>query len=186
MITPKIQFPPKFQPAEGDMVVSNEAVLAHITPEEVWPYLVNISDWERFTKDVMDAQFLDPNVEDPHLYPKVEFEYRTAGMSLVARTLECIKPKDDRPGRISWEGTIKEDGHDEFNFVQAWLVSMAPDHSTHIITEVVGRGKQATPALAAKLHIINAEWLEGLSLYVGKHLTQTNHPRNPSTGPDVK
>lgn len=154
-----------------------------ISPEEIWPYLINISDWDRFAKDLTDTQFVDPSIEDPHLFAKVQFEYREAGQSLVAHVLECITPKDDRPGRISWEGCIKGKDGAEFSFCHAWLLAMAPDHGTRIVSEMSVKGDLATQSLLDEFHTINGNWIEGLAEYTLKHLTQTNHPRHPMNGP---
>lgn len=183
MITQTIQWPPAFEPSLADGTVSNEIITRELVPEEIWPYLVNISDWDRFTKDVMDAAFIDPSVEDPHLFAKAEFTYKTAGLDLAAHVLECVKPKADRPGRISWEGNVQGKDGAQFSFVQAWLVTMAPDHGTRLLTEMSIKGTLATEERLADLHRINGEWLEGLVAYTIKHLTETNHPRFPANGP---
>lgn len=183
MIHQKIEWPSAYSPEKADGIVSNEIQVKELTPEEIWPYLINISDWDRFAKGVMDANFVDPSIDDPHLFHKAEFEYRTAGMSLAAQVLECVKPKDDRPGRISWEGSIKGESGAEFRFVQAWLLVMAPEHGTTVTTEMSIIGSGATDEVLAQLHEINGNWLEGLVTYTRKHLTETNHPRTPGYGP---
>ena len=183
MITDKIIWPPAYDPSLADGIVSNELIVKHMTPEELWPYLINISDWDRFSKDVTDTQFIDPSVEDPHLFAKAEFEYSEAGLNLAAHVLECVKPKADRPGRISWEGNIKGKDGAEFSFCQAWLLAMAPDHGTRILTEMSVKGSLATDELLGSFHNINRMWLEGLAEYTLKHLTQTNHPCQPMDGP---
>lgn len=183
MIHPQIEWPKGFTPATADGIVSNEVVVKEIVPEELWPYLINISDWNRFASGVMDATFIDPSIQDPHLFPKVEFTYRTAGMSLAAHVLEAIPPKDDRAGRISWEGAIKGEAGKEFSFVQAWLIVMAPDHGSRILTEMVVKGSGATDEVLSQLHDINGKWIEGLVEYTRKHLVETNHPRFPDHGP---
>ena len=127
------------------------------------PYLINISDGDRFPKPVTDTQFIDPSVEDPHLFAKAEFEYSEAGLNLAAHVLECVKPKADRPGRISWEGNIKGKDGAEFSFCQAWLLAMAPDNGTRILTEMSVKGSLATDELLGSFHNINRMWLEGLA-----------------------
>lgn len=183
MIHPEIQWPPAYEPALADGIVSNEIEVKDLTPEEIWPYLTNISDWNRFSKDVMDATFIDPSIEDPHLFPKAEFTYKEAGLDLAAHTLEVTKPKDDRAGRISWEGNVTGGNEARFSFCHAWLVAMGPGgKGVRILTEMSIKGNLASDTLLNTLHTINGEWLEGLVKYVTKHLTETNHPRNPADG----
>lgn len=184
MIHPEIQWPPAYEPALADGIVSNEIEVKDLTPEEIWPYLTNISDWDRFTKDVMDATFTDPSIEDPHLFPKAEITYKEAGLDLAAHVLEVVKPKDDRAGRISWEGNVVSGNEASFSFCHAWLIAMGPGgKGCRILTEMSIKGSLASDSTLGSFHNINGLWLEGLVAYVRKHLTETNHPRNPSSGP---
>lgn len=180
MIHQEIQWPPAFEPAKADGTVSNEIDVKDLTPEDIWPYLLNISDWDRFTKDVMDADFMDPSVEDVHIFPKAEFTYKEAGLDLVGRALEVIAPKADRPGRISWEGSVQGDKENKFEFCHAWLLVMGPHgKGTHIESQMSLKGSLVNEALIGQFHNINGMWLQGLVNYVEKHLRETNHPRHP-------
>lgn len=177
MITPKIEFPHGYDPADARQFITTSQSVKGLTPGEIWQYLINISDWDRFAPSLMDADFIDPQVQDPHLFHKAEFTYTTPAMKLEARVLECIPPKADRPGRISWRAVKQGDAGKQFEMVQAWVIEIGPDHETQIITEAALDGPLATDAVAEEMRTINDRWVPGLVEYVTKKLTQTNHPR---------
>lgn len=188
MITDRINWPPKHAPENADAHITSRIVTDKVSPEQVWPYLTNLSDWPRFTRDIADTQFTDITIADPHLFHKAQFIVNTDRFSLVANVLEAVPPKADRPGRISFEGEATGKGQLEgirFTFVQACLLCELHDHSLQATSEIVLFGDDVKKFMTmdpATIDNFNTEWLHGLIGYVTDHEAHTNHPRNPSSG----
>lgn len=188
MINDNIKFPAKYDPANADAHISETVISKQFTAGDAWQYLINLSDWTRFNNDIIDVNFIDSSINDPHLFPKVEFHFRTQNFDITAHVLECIEPKADRPGRISWEGVATSMGNIpkiKVQFVHAFLVDNQNNKSTRIVSEIsiLGKDIRKLESIEPKqITSLNYSWLQGLSKYVTRHVKATNHPRNPQHG----
>ena len=128
MITDKIRWDRKYTPDDADAFGEAQMMVKDTTPEIVWRNLINMSDWNRFDKRIVDINFQDPSQIDPHLFDKAQFYYNTStGKEIRCTVIDFVHPKDDRSGRLAYEGTaFDSDGHQLFTLVAEFLVGV-PD-----------------------------------------------------------
>lgn len=172
MITDRIIWPGHYNLSEADCNVESDITAEGLTAEQVWPYLINISDINRFSSEIAAANPLDPQVSDPHLFGKEEFTIDADHYTAHARVLEAIPPKDDRPGRITWEGEAQLKNSDKtFTFVHAWVLGVEKGkEGLSIISAMSIKGKDLDGQFFADL---NRQWLTRLVAHVRRqnHLT---------------
>lgn len=184
MINDRIIWPKHYDPAKADINVEAEATAEGITAEELWPYLTNISDIQKLVHEVVDAEPLDPNTDDPHLYPKEEFSIDTTEFTAHFRVLEAIPPKGDRVGRITWDGeATPKQGGKPMRIIHAWVLEVEKGEKLNVLSAFSVTGNAVS---ADYFDAFNRKWVNALVKYtIGKE-THTNHPRHPSSGAMVK
>ena len=128
MITDKIRWDRKYTPNDADAFGEAELIVNDSTPQIVWRNLINMSDWPRFDKRIVDINFQDPSQIDPHLFDKAQFFYATStGKTIRCNVIDFVHPKDDRSGRLAYEGTAFDENNKElFTLVAEFLVGV-PD-----------------------------------------------------------
>lgn len=127
MITDKIKFKPGFAKADSKTFSEAGVEVEGLTPERIWRNLCNISIWSRVNPMIVDIQPLDPGDSDPHLFDKMQFNYDlTSGKKVVAQVIFFQSPKDDRAGRLAYQGTIMSDGK-ELNEITVEFMVGVPD-----------------------------------------------------------
>lgn len=184
MITDRIIWPGHYKVSEADFNVEADVAADGLSAEQVWPYLINIADIDRFAREISDAEPLDPQVNDPHLYSKEEFTINADRYTAHARVLEAIPPKGDRVGRITWEGEAQIKNSDQkFSFVHARVLYVEKPGKLYVVSALSIKGKTPGEQFFANL---NQGWLNRLVQYVRRKETRTNHPRKPSSGAMVK
>ena len=141
MITEKIKFSPEFVKQDAASYCFAEVETENLTPARIWRNLCNISVWNRFNPDVVDIQPLDPGDNDPHLFDKMQFNYDLAsGQHVAAQVIFCQSPKDDRPGRLAYQGTVVADNKDVNEFIVEVIVGV-PDHTSHVTVQAAMSAK---------------------------------------------
>lgn len=128
MITDKIKFKPGFAKEDSKTYSSAGIEVKGLTPERIWRNLCNISIWTRLNPSIVDIQPFDSADTDPHLYDKMQFNYDLkCGKRVVAQVIFFQHPKDDRPGRLAYQGTVMEGDKEENEIVVEFMVGV-PDH----------------------------------------------------------
>lgn len=190
MIKDRIVWPPKFDPEKTKAYSENSIEVNGLTPEEIWPYLINISDWDRINNAIVSANFIDPSINDPHLFGGAEFVYKTDSLEIHARVLEAIPPKGDRPGRISYEAEASTINGDEtpqtFDFVRAWLLGVPDKEGNFEVATAISFKGDGMDEFVEKnesgISTFDSDSFHGLMKLVGIREYTTNHPRKPSSG----
>lgn len=135
MITDKIKFKPGYAKEDSKTFASAGVMEEGITPERIWRNLDNISVWPRFCDSIVDIQYLDSSDNDPHLFDKAQFNYTMAdGIRVDAQVICFTHPKDDRVGRMAYQGTLSKDGKPINEMVAEFIVGV-PDHSGKLDVE---------------------------------------------------
>ena len=175
MIADKIIWPKHYNPAEADYNVEAEVVIDKITGEELWPYLTNIADITRTNCEFVDAEPVDPNVNDPHLKKGEEFTLQTDEYTARCRVVETVAPKDDRPGRFAWEGVgMLTNSPEKFTFMHMWTIDVTKrDEGLRVVSNLSVKGKVLSEQFFAD---INQKSLAGLVRYTAGKESHTNHP----------
>lgn len=134
MITDRIKFKPGFAKEDSKTFASGGVEVKGIEPDRLWRNLTNISAWPRYSEAIVDINFEDTGTNDPHLYDKAQFNYDLAnGMHVVAQVIFFQHPKEDRPGRLAYQGTVfNADGKCINEMVGEFLVGV-PDGRREIL-----------------------------------------------------
>lgn len=126
MITDKIKFKPGYAKADSKSYADAGVEVKGISAERIWRNLTNISVWPRMYKDIVDIQYEDSSDNDPHLFDKAQFNYDLDdGSKVVAQVIEFVAPKDDRVGRLAYQGTVMRDGKEVNSLVMEFMVGVA-------------------------------------------------------------
>lgn len=166
MITDKVIWPKHYDPTKADINVKSEIKAPGVTAEELWPYLINMADMSKLNKEIVDVEPSDSNVNDPHLKAKERFRITTSEYTADLHVLECIAPKGDRPGRISWEGSGKLNNSEKtFNFIQAVVLGVEKGDVAEIMSAMSVTGKVLSEQYFEEL---NENWISNLIKYVEK------------------
>lgn len=166
MITDKIIWPKHYNPAHADINVEAEVAADGVSAEQLWPYLTNISDISKLVHEVVDADPLDSSINDPHLFPKEEFALCTTQYCARLRVLEATAPKDDRAGRITWEGEGRINNSEQtFRVVHAWVLDVDKADKLNVLSTISVTGKVLDEQYFADL---NQKWLTALVAYARK------------------
>ncbi|MCM1022262.1 MAG: hypothetical protein NC343_08155 [Muribaculum sp.] len=170
MITDKVQWPAKYGTEKADIHVSTQIEVENITSEQVWPNAINLSNWFRYSRGIVDAEFVDSSIEDPHLFKHAEFTIRTDNYIATSIVLTTVEPKGDRPGRLAIESVVHavNNPDDTMQLVYELVLSVPHDGKTTIESEINAFGQMAktdTAVVKEKLNELNRQWLIGLIKY---------------------
>lgn len=145
MITDKIKFKPDYAKEDSKTFVSAGVEVEGIAPELIWRNLTNISAWSRLDSSIVDIQYLDSSDNDPHLFDKSQFNFDLAnGTKIIAQVIEFTHPKDDRPGRLAYQGTIEKEGKVVNQMVAEYMVGV-PDHKGILTVAAAMSCKEEVP-----------------------------------------
>lgn len=174
MITDKIVWPQKYSTEKADVHIGAHVRVDNISAEQIWPNAINIANWNRYSHGIVDAEFVDSNIKDPHLFKKAEFTLRTDRYTAVAVVLDAIEPKDDRPGRLAIETEVHatDNPDSKMTIVHELLLSVEHDGATAVASEINAFGDMASHSAAKvkdKLAELNHQWIVGLIKYTAAH-----------------
>ncbi|MFJ9629835.1 SRPBCC domain-containing protein [Streptomyces sp. NPDC101175] len=159
-----INWPAKYLPGTGDNFVSNEVIVAGVTAAQVWRFLIDTSEWERYYDNVADISF--PHGGGPRLTAQLDFSFGTFGFPpLAAQVVEFQSPSEGVPGRLSW--TAKQEGEPEqrLDVLHAWLVEDLPGGRVRVLTQETQIGRPAVALASERPNpMLNGHqaWLDGL------------------------
>lgn len=185
MINDRIKRPSGYAPAHTDAHISLHLHAKGLSPEQIWPYLTNLSDWPRFARAIEEAHFTDMTITNQHLDNNSQFIVNTERFTLVCKMLEIVSPKADRPGYISFEGNATGKQMFEgtkFSFVHICILSPCHNNGLEAASEISLLGddvKQFMTVNPATIDNFNTEWLHGLIKYVKKHRQYLLPPPQP-------
>ncbi len=175
MITDRIEWPKNYGNEKADIHVSQQVEVENITGEQIWPNATNIANWSKYSHGIVDAEFVDPSVEDPHLFKKAELSLRTDKYVALATVLTVVEPKGDRPGRLAIETQVHTIDNPDYmmTLVHEFMVSVEHKGKTTVASEINAFGplaKTATAKVKDTITRLNDQWLSGLLKY-----TATRH-----------
>lgn len=158
-----IIWPEEYTPGTTDNYCSNEVIVAGLTAQEVWPYLIHPFVWPMYYTNSSDVEFLNPTHKE--LVEGIRFRFKTFGFPIEAQVTECVSPTKDEPARLAWHGWAEGDADTRLDVIHAWLVEDLPGNRVRILTQESQIGKPAQDLAKAKPNpMINGhqDWLEGL------------------------
>ncbi|KAM5343632.1 hypothetical protein ACJ41O_012169 [Fusarium nematophilum] len=167
-----IIWPEKFLPGTTDNFVSNEVIVRGVTAAQVWPYLVDISQWDKYYCNVSR---ITPPASGPILKQGDIFKFTTFATSLVSEVTESVAPTTDLAGRIAWRAW--HDGGDltKLEIYHAWIVEDLDWGVVRVLTQESQIGKPASIISRVKpnpMLLGHQSWLNGLTNYA-KEKTKT-------------
>lgn len=155
MITDNIKFKPGFAKEDSKTYSSAGVEVRGLSPERLWRNLCNISIWNRLNPSIVDIQPLDSADTDPHLFDKMQFNYDLdCGKRVVAQVIFFQPPKDDRPARLAYQGTIM-DGDKELDEIVVEFMIGVPDHHGVLTVDAAMSSRNEIPE--APVHDFGAE-----------------------------
>lgn len=178
MITDKIKFKPGFAQEDAASYNFAEVEVDNVTPERIWRNLCNISVWNRFNSSIVDIQPLDSADNDPHLFDKMQFYYDlNCGKRVMAQVIFFQHPKDDRAGRLAYQGTVM-DGDKEINSITVEYMIGVPDHKGRFTLQCAKSAKSEIPESAKKTVLAlsrtpSPTWLSGARSMTDKNLSSS-------------
>lgn len=158
-----IEWPEGYLPGFSDNFASNEVIVAGLTAQRVWPYLVTATVWPRYYANASDIAF--HNDAAPVLTRGTRFRFSTFGFPVEAEVTECIPPMNGGPGRLAWHGWVEGDAEHRLDVHHAWLIEDLPAGRVRILTQETQNGKPAKDLASANPNpMINGhqDWLVGL------------------------
>ncbi|HIH0452674.1 TPA: SRPBCC domain-containing protein [Vibrio cholerae] len=168
---PSISWPAEYTPGTTDNFSSNEVIVEGLTVNDVWPYLVNTSEWPKYYKNASDIHFYKET--GPLLSAHSRFRFTTFGFLVESQVVEFQAPtKQQDVARIAWHGWVEGDQEHRLDVHHAWLLQNLPGHRVRILTQESQTGEPAkTLATSLPNPMINAhqDWLNGLVKAAKKH-----------------
>jgi hypothetical protein len=158
-----IIWPKKYTPGTTDNYCSNEVIIAGLSTEEVWKYLVNPFAWPEYYPNSSDIEFVDDNQKI--LDVDVRFRFKTFGFPIQAKVTECVPPVPNEAARLAWHGWAEGDEETRLDVIHAWLIEDLPGDRVRILTQESQIGKPAIELANTKPNpMINGhqDWLDGL------------------------
>ncbi|KAJ4264205.1 hypothetical protein NW762_005399 [Fusarium torreyae] len=161
-----IIWPQKYLPGTTDNYVSNEVIVKDLTAADVWPFLVDITKWEKYYNNVSQ---ITPPTSGPHLKEGDKFKFSTFGFApLPAEVLESVAPTDKSPGRIAWRAWQDGDEKSALDVYHAWIVEDLEWGVVRVLTQESQIGKPAQELSVQKpnpMLLGHQDWLDGLIKY---------------------
>ena len=168
---PSISWPAEYMPGTTDNFSSNEVIVEGLTVNDVWPYLINTSEWPKYYKNASDIHFYKET--GPRLSAHSRFRFTTFGFLVESQVVEFQAPtKQKGVARIAWHGWVEGDQEHRLDVYHAWLLQNLPGHRVRILTQESQIGEPAkTLATSLPNPMINAhqDWLNGLVKVAKKH-----------------
>lgn len=158
-----INWPAKYLPGTTDNFVSNELIVTGLTAEEVWPHLVDPTQWETYYDN---ASQVTPPSPGPQLKKGDTFSFSTFGFPpLRSQCLESIPPTKTTPGRLGWSASQEGDEDSAMDVYHAWIVEDLSGGRVRILTQESQIGKPAVELKGQKPNPMlnkHQDWVEGL------------------------
>ena len=159
-----IQFPTKFLPGTTDNFVSNEVIAKGLTVSEVWKYLVDTAQWEKYYDNATNIELT--NQDDTVLHFGERFRFDTFGFPIDAQVMEYVAPsEDDQTARLSWHGWNDGDEDSSIDVYHAFLIEALPENRVRLLTQESQIGKSAAEMAVSKPNTMlngHQDWLDGL------------------------
>lgn len=160
-----INFPTMFTPGTTDNFVSNEVIVKDLTVFDIWKYLIDSSQWEKYYDNAANIKL--SNGENSLLHYGETFHFDTFGFPIDAQVMELVEPTADHPvARLAWHGWNKEGApEDQIDVYHAFLIEALPDHRVRLLTQESQIGKGAADLAVQKPNpMLNGHqaWLDGL------------------------
>ncbi len=171
MILQNINFPSKFTPGLTDNFVSNEVIAKNLNVFDVWNYLIDTNQWEKYYDNVANIKLT--NSHNSRLHYGEVFHFNTFGFPIDAQVMELQEPnKDNRIARIAWHGWNNSTNPDEqIDVYHAFLIHDLPENRVRLLTQESQLGKAAADlAIQNPNPMLNGHqaWLDGL-VYAAKN-----------------
>jgi len=157
-----INWPEGYIPGFTDNFASNEVIVAGLSANKVWPYLVEAPRWPDYYGNSANVRM--PDGAGPELAVGTRFYFETFGFPVDAEVVEFVAPTGYGPGRIAWHGWSGE-GVTRLDVHHAWLVEDLSDGRVRILTQETQNGQPAKDLATTKPNpMINGhqDWLDGL------------------------
>lgn len=170
MITDRIKWDRRYTTEVADRFSEAQIEVEGTDREKLFRTLTNIADETRVDKTVVDIQFEDDSLNDPHLFDKAQFYYDTTLGERIRCHVICFEPpKDDRSGRLAFEGTaFDKDGNELYTLVYEFLVGV-PDHKGKYLFAGAVTVKDGKPAVSLDDYSRNLlDTLQKLAVRVAK------------------
>lgn len=148
---PTAHWPAAFDPATARVYAYNE-LRTGLTPEQLWPALVQATQWPAWYRNAKDVVIDGGGAE---LGATSRFSWTTFGLR-VASTVREFEPFS----RLAWEGA----GRGSTGY-HRWDLQRTDDGGTLIVTEEVQGGILATllgPVVKRSIEKQHQHWLEAL------------------------
>ncbi len=179
MITDKVVWPDNFCTEKAEVHVGESIAVDNMSAVRLWPFLTNVSNWNRYCPGIVSAEFMDPSIQDPHLFKRAEFRMCTDYYEAFALVLDAVEPKADRPGRLAIKSEIRDKNGSEviMTTVHEVVLSVSSGNRTTVISEVNAFGpmaKSAASATRAVLSKLNNKWVSGMIKYALEHNQHTS------------
>lgn len=159
-----IEWPAAYLPGKTDNYVSNEIIVANLSAEQVWLYLVDTRAWPAYYDNASDIRFKDG--KGPQLVDGSRFRFTTFGFPVEAQVVEFIPPSAGTPGRIAWHGWVEGDAQHRLDVHHAWLIENLSGGRVRILTQEAQQGAPARDLAGARPNPMlnkHQEWIEGLA-----------------------
>ena len=159
----EIHWPATYLPGTTDNFVSNEVIVAGLTPAQIWPYLNDTTHWPNYYKNASEIDFEDG--AGPELASGVRFRFTTFGMKVEAEVTEYAPPSEGNPTRVSFRAWITGSTPEDASALHAWLIEDLPGDRVRVLTQESQIGEIAKQMATMKPNpVLNAhqDWLEGL------------------------
>ncbi|CAH0025562.1 unnamed protein product [Clonostachys rhizophaga] len=165
-----IIWPEKYLPGTTDNYVSNEVIVKGLTAAQVWPFLVDINQWESYYDN---CSRITPPSSGSILKQGDNFKFSTFGFEpLPAQVVESVAPTENSPGRIAWRAWQDGDENTSLDVYHAWIVEDLEWGVVRILTQESQIGKPAVELANQKpnpMLLGHQNWLDSLVEY-----TRTN------------
>lgn len=159
----EIVWPEKYLPGTTDNFVSNEVIVRGLTAEDVWLYLEDTADWERYYGNVSKISF--DGDAGPELSAGARFRFTTFGLVVEAEVTEYVEPAPDKAARVAWRAWVDGSEEERLDVLHAWLIEDLPGGRVRVLTQESQIGKVAQKMAETRPNPMLNEhqnWLDGL------------------------
>ncbi|KAK8853205.1 hypothetical protein IAR55_003907 [Kwoniella newhampshirensis] len=162
-MTTDIDWPDRYLPGLTDLFVSNETIVANLTSADIWPLLVDITQWEFYYDNVCK---ITPPSSGPILEKGDRFSFSTFGFPPIqTEVAESVAPSSTTPGRLAWIAKLDGNEDEAIDVYHAWIVEDLSHGRVRIFTQESQIGRPAIQLAAKKPNPIwmgHQDWLDGL------------------------
>lgn len=160
----EIVWPEAYLPGTTDFYVSNETIVGGLNSEQVWPFLVETTQWHTCCPDISKVQFHDNGGPRLHRGSRIQFFFGTTLVQAEVQT--CVGPSEGKPGRLSWHGWVERDGQCVLNAHCGWLIEDLPHDRVRILWQESLLGSLAQELARLKPNLVlpsHRQWVDGIA-----------------------